>query len=371
MDNRIKRLSEVLVHYSCRVKQGEKILIEARGKGTEPLLRQLVKEVYAAGGVPFVNTYMPTVERELLLGATEEQLKLLAKRDLALMNEMDAYITVRAGENANENSDVASERLRLYTKEYLRTVHYESRLLKTKWVVTIYPTPSNAQLAGMSSEAFEDYYFNVCTLDYAKMDEAMEPLKKLMERTDRVRVTGKDTELSFSIKNIPVKKCSGRFNIPDGEIYTAPVKDSVNGYITYNTPSVHEGFTYENIRLEFKDGKIVNAVANDTVRLNHVLDSDEGARYIGEFAIGVNPYITKPMKNTLFDEKIMGSIHFTPGNSYEDADNGNKSSVHWDLVFIQTPEFGGGEIYFDDALIRKDGRFVLPELDCLNPENLV
>lgn len=155
-------------------------------------------------------------------------------------------------------------------------------------------------------------------------------------------------------------KCAGGCNIPDGEVYTAPVRDSINGVITYNTPSEYNGFTFENVRLTFKDGKIVDCDGNDKERLEKVFNTDEGARYVGEFAIGVNPYITKPMNNILFDEKIAGSIHFTPGNCYEDAPNGNKSAIHWDLVLIMTPEYGGGEIWFDDVLIRKDGRFLLP-----------
>ena len=222
----------------------------------------------------------------------------------------------------------------------------------------------------MSLEAFEDYYYNVCNLDYSKMSKAMDNLVALMNKTDKVRLVGPGTDLTFSIKDIPAIKCDGKMNIPDGEIYTAPVRDSINGTISYNTPSVHEGFTYENIVFEFKDGKIVKATANDTERLNQVLDIDEGARHIGEFAIGVNPFINVPMKDTLFDEKISGSIHLTPGRCYEEAPNGNDSSIHWDLVYIQTPAYGGGEIYFDDVLIRKDGRFVLEELDSLNPENL-
>ncbi len=233
-----------------------------------------------------------------------------------------------------------------------------------------YPNGAMAQLANMSTRAFEDFYFNVCNLDYAKMADAMTPLVELMNRTDRVRIVGVGTDLSFSIKGIPAVKCSGLRNIPDGEVYTAPVRDSVEGTITYNTPAVYQGTTYENISLTFKQGKIVNATANYTEKINQVFDTDEGARYIGEFALGVNPYIEKPMKDTLFDEKISGSFHFTPGMAYDTAFNGNKSAIHWDLICIQTPEYGGGEIYFDDVLIRKDGRFILPELDGLNPENL-
>lgn len=227
-----------------------------------------------------------------------------------------------------------------------------------------------AQLAGMSTEAFEDFYYDVCTLNYARMSMAMEPLVDLMTKTDKVRIVSPGTDLTFSIKGIPAVKCDGKYNIPDGEVYTAPVKDSMNGVISYNTVSEAHGFTFQDIRFEIKDGKIINATSNDNERINKILDTDEGARYFGEFSFGLNPYILHPMKDTLFDEKITGSIHLTPGASYEDAPNGNKSAVHWDLVLIQREDYGGGEIWFDDVLIRKDGRFVLPDLDGLNPENL-
>ena len=227
-----------------------------------------------------------------------------------------------------------------------------------------------AQLAGTSVDSFADFFYDVCTLDYGKMSKAMDSLVELMNRTDKVRITGPGTDLTFSIKGIGAVKCAGECNIPDGEVYTAPVRESMNGVISYNTPSEEQGFTYENIVFEIENGKIVKATANDTEKINAMLDTDEGARYFGEFAIGVNPYVLKPMKDTLFDEKICGSFHLTPGMCYEDAPNGNKSAVHWDLVMIQRPEYGGGEIYFDDRLIRKDGLFVVPELECLNPENL-
>ncbi len=261
--------------------------------------------------------------------------------------------------------------MNLYEKLYSTPVHHDIRVPKTRWVVLRYPNTAMAQLCNTSTEAFEDFYFNVCTLDYSKMAEAMKPLAALMERTDKVRLVGPGTDLTFSIKGIPAIPCAGNLNIPDGEVYTAPVKDSVNGTISYNAPSLYQGFTFENVCLTFENGKIVKATANDTDRINQVLDVDAGARYVGEFAIGVNPYVLHPMKDILFDEKIQGSIHFTPGNCYDEAPNGNHSSVHWDLVWIQRPEYGGGEIYFDDVLIRKDGRFVLPELECLNPENLM
>lgn len=371
MDERIKKLAYNLVNYSCRVKKGEKVLISCNGVHPLPLVKQLIKEIYAAEALPFVNFTTNSIDRELLLGATEEQLKILAKCEADKMKKMDAYIGVRGEDNLTEMSDVPAEKLALYDKLFMSPVHHEIRVPKTKWVVLRYPAPSMAQSAHQSLEAFEDYYYKVCNLDYSKMSKAMDCLVELMNRTDKVRITAKDTDISFSIKGIPAVKCDGKCNIPDGEVYTAPVKDSINGVITYNTPSEYNSFNFENVSLTFENGKIVKCSANDTERLNHVFDTDEGARYVGEFAIGVNPFITKPMNNILFDEKIMGSIHFTPGNCYDDAYNGNRSAIHWDLVLIQTPEYGGGEIYFDDVLIRKDGKFVIPELEVLNPENLM
>ena len=368
MDLRVKQLADVLVNYSCNVQRNEKVLINYEGECCKPLVKQLIKNIYARGGMPYVEMRDSSVTREILLGATEEQMDFLNEYQLMQMKGMDCYIAIRAGSNTSELSDVPSDKLNMYYRKTQPVLDY--RVNETKWVVLRYPNESMAQLAGTSLESFEDFYFEVCTLDYAKMSKAMDSLVELMNRTDRVHIKGPGTDLTFSIKDIPAIKCAGEMNIPDGEVYTAPVRESMNGVISYNTPSEEQGFTYENIRFEIKDGKIIKATANDNERINQLLDTDEGARYFGEFAIGVNPYILNPMKDTLFDEKIAGSFHLTPGMAYEDAPNGNDSAVHWDLVMIQRPEYGGGEIYFDDVLIRKDGLFTLPELMCLNPENL-
>ena len=355
-DPRIEKLADVLVNYSVHCQKGEKVLIEARGIDHE-LVNACIEKVFAAGGYPFADVIDLSVERAMLMGTDEVHCKLRAKYAKYRMEDMDCYIGIRGGENTFELSDVPAKNTQYFDREYSFPVHHEIRVKKTKWVVLRYPNPSMAQNAGKSTEKFEDFYFDVCTLDYSKMDKAMDALKALMEKTDKVRLVAKDTDLTFSIKGIPAIKCAGHMNIPDGEVYTAPVKDSINGVITYNAPTLEKGIKHENVRLVFKNGKIVEATSSNTEALNAVLDTDEGARYVGEFAI-------------LFDEKISGSIHFTPGCSYEDADNGNKSSVHWDMVLIQRPEYGGGEIYFDDMLIRKDGLFVIDELKCLNPENL-
>ena len=368
MDPRIKELSELLVNYSCDIQPGDKVLISYEGECCKNLARQLIKDVYKAGGLPYSEIRDAAITREILLNCTEEQIMFKDKCDLDQMKGMQAYIAIRAGNNTAELADVPSEKLNLYSKLSRPTLDY--RVNETKWVVLRYPNYSMAQLANTSLENFEDFYFDVCTLDYRKMSEAMTPLVDLMNRTDKVQIKGPGTDLTFSIKGIGAVKCDGLRNIPEGEVYTAPVRESMNGIISYNTPSEEQGFTYENIVFQVENGKIVKATANDTKKINDLLDVDEGARYFGEFAIGVNPYILHPMKDTLFDEKIAGSFHLTPGMCYEDAPNGNKSANHWDLVMIQRPEYGGGEIWFDDVLIRKDGIFVLPELEGLNPENL-
>lgn len=368
-DPRIVKLADNLINYSCNLQKGEKVLIEAIGLET-PLITELIKKAYEAGAVPFVTIKSKEVDRALLMNCTEEQFEMMAKYEAIRMKDMDAYIGVRSGLNITETSDVPANKMSIYQRKLWAPVHQDIRVPNTKWVVLRYPSPSMAQSAGTSTEAFEDFYFNVCNLDYGKMSKAMDSLVNLMNNTDKVHIKGEGTDLTFSIKGLPAIKCDGKVNIPDGEVYSAPVRTSVNGYITYNTPAVFQGFTFENIRLEFENGKIVKATANNTEKINKVFNTDEGARYIGEFAIGVNPYILTPMKDTLFDEKIAGSIHFTPGNSYDDCFNGNKSSIHWDLVYIQRAEYGGGEIYFDDILIRKDGIFVHDELKCLNPSNL-
>jgi aminopeptidase len=362
-DPRFDKLARLLVEYSTRLKRNETVLIEAFDVPDEMAVA-LVRAVRKAGAVPFVQIQRAQVNRELALDASERQLNLAARHELARMKKMDAYIALRGSKNVTEFSDVAPGRMRLIAKK-MRPVQ-DQRVKKTKWVVLRWPTPSMAQLASMSTEAFEDFFFQVCTLDYRKLQPGMKALKKLMEKTDRVRIKGPGTDLRFSIKGIPAIICGGDRNIPDGEVFSCPVKNSVEGHVTFNAPTIYQGIGFDGIRLEFRDGKIVNATSNQTSKLNKILDSDPGARYIGEFSLGFNPYILQPMRDILFDEKIAGSFHFTPGQAYEEADNGNRSQVHWDMVNIQRPDYGGGEIYFDGKLIRRNGEFLPKQLRSLN-----
>jgi aminopeptidase len=362
-DDRFNKLAKLLVEYSIRLKRNETVLIEAFDIPDEMTIA-LIRAVRKAGGVPFAQTYYTRVNRALALEASDRQLNLMASHELTRMKKMNAYIAVRGSNNITELSDVPPEKMKLIGRKMRRV--QDQRVKKTKWVVLRWPTPSMAQLAGMSTEAFEDFYFDVCTLDYRKLLPGMRALKGLMEKTDRVQIKGPGTDLRFSIKGIPAVICGGDRNIPDGEVFTSPVKDSVEGHVTFNAPSIYQGIAFDGIRLEFKSGKIVDATSNETQKLNKILDSDPGARYIGEFSLGFNPRVFQPMRDILFDEKIAGSFHFTPGQAYEEADNGNRSQVHWDMVSIQRPDYGGGEIYFDGKLLRKNGKFLPNQLHSLN-----
>jgi aminopeptidase len=367
-DPRYDQLAEVLTGFSTRIQSGEKVLIDTFDVPPE-IIVSLIRKVREKGAIPLTNLQSNMVNRELLRGAEETQYQLMAEYEMVRMKGVSAYIAVRGSHNVTEQSDVPPDRMKLAMK-LLKPV-LDQRVNKTKWVVLRWPTSSMAQMAGMSTEAFEDFFFRVCTLNYSKMETAMKPLAALMNSTDRVRIVGQGTDLNFSIRGIPTVPCSGKHNIPDGEVFSCPVRDSVQGHIQFNAPTIYQGTAFDSIKLVFKNGRIIEATGSNPARINEILDTDEGARFIGEFALGFNPYILEPMRDILFDEKIAGSFHFTPGQAYEEADNGNRSQVHWDLVCIQRPEYGGGEIYFDDKLIRKDGTFVLEELKPLNPESLV
>ena len=367
-DPRFEDLARVLVHHSARVQPGDTVLIEAFDIPADFTIT-LIRAIVGAGGVPLAHTYQEAVRRALHQVASDQQLKLMADVDLRRMQNIQCYIGVRGSFNISEFSDVPREKMDLFERLYLHPVHLEQRVKHTRWVVLRWPLPSMAQSAGMSTEAFEDFYFRVCAgVDYPKMQRAMEPLVELMKRTDKVDIIGPGTDLHFSIKGIGAKACYGERNIPDGECFSTPVRDGVNGVIQFNCETLYRGTVFNNIRLELENGKIVNASTETALnrKLNEILDSDEGGRYCGEWAIGVNNRVRHPMLDTLFDEKIGGSFHLTPGNAYEIADNGNRSRIHWDLVQIQRPDYGGGEIWFDGELLRKNGRFVPADLQELN-----
>ena len=366
-DPRYTKLAKMLVEYSTSLKKGDRVLLDMVDVPDEFSIA-LMQAARAAGATPIIEVRHTRINREVLRNTNSEHARLVRDLELFRMKKVQAYIAVRGSANTSENADVASDRMALYSRTTRPVLNY--RVNKTRWCVLRWPTPSMAQAAGMSTEAFEDLYFKVCTLNYLKMARAMVPLERRMKQADRVHIKGPGTDLTFSIKGLGAKMCKGDRNIPDGEVFSCPVRDSINGRIQFNTPTLYSGTKFENVCLEFKDGKIMQAVSNNTRRLNEILDTDPGARYTGEFSLGFNPYILSPMCDILFDEKIAGSLHLTPGQAYEECDNGNRSAIHWDMVLIQRPEWGGGEIWFDGELVRKNGMFVPKDLKPLNPTNL-
>ena len=371
LDPRVTRLAELLCDHSVRLTAEDRLLIHAFDI-PPAAVAEVVRVAQSRGAKVAVRLESNTVKRQILNGLSPESVALIASIEKYEMEQMTSYISLRGGDNYAELSDVPGANMTLWQKDYVTPVVFETRVAKTKWVALRWPNASMAQQASMSIQAFEDFYFRVCTLDYAKMAEAVKPLVDLMNRTDHVHITGPGTDFEFSIKGIGCVPCSGEANIPDGECFSAPVKESVNGVVQFNTASLYQGTEFNNIRYVIKHGRIEEATAgSQTDKLNEILDTDAGARYFGEWSLGYNPFVLHPMKDTLFDEKIAGSFHFTPGNAYDPpGGNGNTSAIHWDTVLIQRPEYGGGEIYFDGVLIRKDGLFVLPELQALNPDQL-
>ena len=371
LDPRVTRLAELMANHSLHLTKDDKVLLHAFDI-PEEAAAEYVRVLRGTGAQVVTRLENSRVRRQMLLGMDEANAGTIADIELHEMKHMTCYEALRGGANYAEANDVPGETMKMWQRVYAQPVVFGQRVPNTRWVVTRWPSPGMAQQASMSTDAFEDFYFRVCTVDYAKMAEACKPLADLMNKTDRVHIKGPGTDLTFSIKDIGAVPCCGEANIPDGECFSCPVRDSVNGEITYNTVSLYQGTEYNDIRYVCKDGKIVEASAGaNTAKLNEILDTDEGARYFGEFAIGFNPDVLHPMKDTLFDEKIAGSFHLTPGNAYPPpGGNGNKSAIHWDTVLIQRPDYGGGEIWFDGVLIRKDGLFVPENLQGLNPDRL-
>lgn len=365
MNSKIKNLSETIVHYSLNVKENDRVLITAFSPKTNDLIKELIRLIVETKGIPFVRYVDSEVDSLLTELTNETRIETLKEHEQFDIDHYDCFISIRYITNDYVSKNIKAEIRKKIGKAKEQTD--DIRINQRRWVLLNYPSHLDAYKAKMTNEEFYNYSFDVMNVDYEAMNEMIEPLKKLMEKTNKVHLVSPGTDLTFSIKDIPVIPCCGKSNIPDGEIYTAPVKNSVNGTITYNTPSPYRGNVFHHVSLTFKNGKIISATCDENNELlEEIFNTDEGARYIGEFSLGLNPMILDPMGDILFDEKIIGSIHFTPGRSYRDADNGNVSSIHWDMVLIQRKEYGGGELYFDDVLIRKDGLFVLPELEHLN-----
>lgn len=361
MNSLNQQFAEKICHYACELKAQEKVWIECVGLNAVPLVKEICREARQIGAIPFVKLVDTEISRQLLADSDDLYWQSHCELDgEAKMAEMDAYIGIRASENIYETSEVSAEKQESYSKYYLKPVHLEKRVKGTKWVVMRYPSPAFAMNAKMSTASFEKFYYEACLLDYSALEKAMQPLHDLLKKTDMIHLKGEGTDISFSVKGQNWIPCVGKRNLPDGEIFSSPILDSVNGHITY-VASVYQGKPFDYVKLFVKDGVVQHFESSNQEALELILNTDKGAKRFGEFAFGTNTAIQQPMFDILFDEKIYGSNHLTLGQDYEEASNGNASQIHWDLVNI------GSDVYCDGLLIRKGRLFVLDNLQALNP----
>ncbi|MDD6212905.1 MAG: aminopeptidase [Clostridiales bacterium] len=364
-------LAKTLVNISCEVKPGDRVLVEYDNiEEAGDLAALIVREIYKNGGIPFAEIRDLQMEQELVRGCTREQLAARRIWESSRLREMDGCICLKSSEEPEGWETVPMTRRELYLSLYQKRIQ-DIRSQKTRWVTLFLPNRRNQEYFGGNSWELLDYYCNACNINYKRLRKAMKSLVKYMNRTSQVHITGPGTDLSFSIEGMNAIPCAGEHNMPDGEVYTAPVIDSAEGWICFNVPTVYRGRILEHVTLHFHRGKVTDIHADGGFPEKEDFLNDPGAVCLGEFALGLNPVIDRPLIDSLFDEKAGGSFHLALGNAYANADNGSRSQIHWDLVCLQTPQWGGGEISFDGVKIRQDGRFQIEELLCCNPENLI
>lgn len=358
-------LAQKLLRFSVNLQPGENILIQLSGLNGIGLVRALAQEARAIGAHPFFNIQDTETQRILLEAGDATYWERQANVDgLPLMKQMHAFIGIRASLNIYESADVTKAANKAYAEKYLHPVHFEQRVKQTKWCILRYPSEAFAMNAKMPTSRFTEYFYDACLLDYSQLKEAMLPLEEMLRAGKEIHMKGEGTDIRFSIEGQNWVPCYGTHNIPDGELFSAPLLHSVNGHIRY-APSVYQGKPFEFVELHVKDGVVVDFDSSNNAALRDILDTDEGARRFGEFSFGTNPVIESPMYDILFDEKIYGSNHLTLGQDYDEAANGNKSAIHWDLVCI------GADVYLDGVLIRNGREFVHPKLVGLNPSALL
>jgi len=370
LSEQLESVFNIIINHSCKIKPGEKILIEAIDV-IPKYLEILLKGIINIGAFPILNMKEKWQMDLLALNASEDLFNTLADIEIYQMQQVSKMIGLRTYRGSKDHLNIGENSKNIILKHFIHPVHYDYRNNHLKWIYFRIPSSDWAKNSEMEEKDFYNYYFRSVLLDYQRMGSFFLPLKTLLERTDRVCIKSYGTDLTFSIKGQGVVIDNGIINLPDGEVHTAPVLDSINGSVRFNIDSTYYGDRFRNVALTFQDGQVIKAMSDsNNDKLHQILNMDEGARYAGEFAIGLNPFIDKPLNDILFDEKIYGSFHLALGNSYKEGGNGNRSCIHWDLILDQKIGSGGGELYFDNQLIRKDGMFVHRDLEHLNPENL-
>ncbi|MDM5335848.1 aminopeptidase [Fictibacillus enclensis] len=354
-----------IIHQSLTLNAGETVYVDIVGEVSQEFTDRLATAILKIKATPIFHFSPITLLKTQLIHGDAQFFDNLIQNELPLLKQVDAYMSIRADQNIYELQDVPAQKQELYTKHYALPKQME--IMEKKWLILKYPTEALAQLAHLSIDQFKRAFFKASSVNFKPLEPGIKSLQKRLATTKNVRVLSPHTDLTFSIHNMPSFVCTGTYNLPDGEIFTAPLLYSANGCITFNVPSSLLGTTYEHVKLQFENGRIVKATCSQQEQFNLLLQTDNGASYLGEFGIGFNPEILHPFGNPLFDEKMAGSIHLAIGQPYEMSDNGNKSNIHLDLILCQIEEYGGGELYFDDELIRKNGYFVPDHLHSLNP----
>jgi aminopeptidase len=365
-DPRIEMLAEVLVNYSIQAKPGDRVLIEGSTLA-EPLIKACYAQVLHAGGHPLTNISLPGTDVLFYKYASEEQLKHIpAPRRLA-METYDARIAIIADDNTKALSNADPKKMSIRSKatgELLKLMLERSARGEMRWVATLFPTSAHAQDAEMSLTEYEDFVYSACLPEaddpvgyWQRFSEWQERLVMWLKGKTRVHVKGKETDLSLSIAGRPFINCDGRMNMPDGEVFTGPVEDSMSGHVLFSYPAIYQGREVSGIHLRFEKGRVVEATAEKNEEFLHkMLEIDAGAKLVGEFAIGTSKTITKFTREILFDEKISGSFHMALGAGYPESGSKNESAIHWDMICDLRE---GGEIWVDDELLYKNGKFVI------------
>lgn len=364
-DIRIEKLAELLVDYSVAVKPGDKVSIEG-DTAAEPLLKAIYARVLKAGGNPFLLIQPDGILELLYRHASDDQLKHVSEISRIIAETYDVRIHVAGETNTKALSSV--DPAKMVTRSSARrglteTILDRSAKGEMRWVTTNFPTAAYAQDAEMGLAEYEDFVYGACLPDlddpvgyWRKFSEKQQRFIEWLKGKKQVKVIAPETELSLNISGRPFINCDGHMNMPDGEIFTGPVENSVNGTVYFSYPSIFDGREVSGVRLLFKDGKVISATAEKNEDfLLHKLDTDEGSRYVGEFAIGTNEGITRFTREILFDEKINGSFHLALGTGYPETGSLNRSAIHWDMVC----DLSQGEIWVDDELLYKAGNFMI------------
>lgn len=363
MDYKNRELARQIANVSLRIEPGTKVYLKYKSGDSIPLVKLIIEEISAKGGVVFPVKYDKELEDFLMSTHTTNSIDAIMQKSCFENGFFDVFISLGSNDDfvktPKSNLDVLDELKRM--KMSLETMKDGKQ-----WLLLNYPSIVDSNNLGMSYEDYYRYAMDAMTYDFSDMLDSVESLRVMMNEAKMVRIVGDNVNLSFNKEGIPAVSLLGNVNLPDGEIYTSPIRTSANGFIRYNVPSPKNGLIFDDIYLEFKDGKVVDFDCRDhKEEFERIISIDDGSRYIGEFAFGFNPAVTRPMKDILYDEKLCGSFHIALGNAYKNAFNGNTSALHWDMIYLNKTN-NHCEIYFDDELVCRNGLFVPEKIKKLN-----